>query len=32
MWKLVTEDNGEPSHLMQLNLQYFPRSRKKECP
>ena len=30
VWKIVTEDKDDPSCIMQLNLQYFPRSRKKE--
>jgi len=30
IWKMVEEDTEAPSMIMQLNLQYFPRSRKKE--
>ncbi len=29
LWQMVAGDGGEPSCVMQLNLQYFPRSRKK---
>lgn len=30
LWQLVADDAEEPSCVMQLNLQYFPRSRKRE--
>ncbi len=30
VWKLVADDAEDPSCVMQLNLQYFPRSRKRE--
>ena len=30
LWKMIAEDAEEPSCVMQLNIQYFPRSRKKE--
>jgi uncharacterized protein (TIGR02147 family) len=30
VWKIVGDDQDDPSCIMQLNLQYFPRSRKKE--
>jgi uncharacterized protein (TIGR02147 family) len=29
IWKLVDDDPGQASRLMQLNIQYFPRSRRK---
>ncbi len=29
LWQLVANDGEEPSCVMQLNLQFFPRSRKK---
>jgi uncharacterized protein (TIGR02147 family) len=29
VWKIVEEDTNEPSCVMQLNMQYFPRSKKK---
>ncbi len=32
VWNIVRDDKDDPSCVMQLNLQYFPRSRKKERP
>ena len=32
VWNIVRDDKNDPSCIMQLNLQYFPRSRKKERP
>ena len=32
VWKIVRDEPNDPSCIMQLNLQYFPRSRKKERP
>jgi uncharacterized protein (TIGR02147 family) len=29
VWKIVEDDANEPSCVMQLNMQYFPRSKKK---
>jgi len=30
IWNLIEEESDDPSCVMQLNLQYFPRSRKEE--
>jgi uncharacterized protein (TIGR02147 family) len=32
LWQMVADETEEPSCVMQLNLQYFPRSRKRETP
>jgi uncharacterized protein (TIGR02147 family) len=32
IWDIVKQDGSEPSCVMQLNLQYFPRSKAKERP
>lgn len=32
VWDIVRDEPDDPSCIMQLNLQYFPRSRKKERP
>jgi uncharacterized protein (TIGR02147 family) len=32
IWDIVQQDAREPSCVMQLNLQYFPRSKAKERP